>query len=711
MLALIVTGTWWPAGHAAAASSHALSYAGAPLTVDALQLPARVVGPNVDLAVNGAFQPRFWTGVNLGSTIPGRQPGEVAATRPVYDRWFAEMGALGVHVVRVYTILKPDFYDALLAYNTAHPSHPIYVIHGVWIPEDEFLASHDLYSPAVTNGFRSEIRDAVDVVHGDADLPVRPGHASGRYRSDISRWLLAWSIGVEWDPNATADSDAKNAGMPAYSGKYFQSVLGSTPTESWLASMLDYTAGLEAARGWSRPLTFTNWLTADPLHHPYEPLAQEDKVSIDATHISATGNWPGGFFASYHVYPYYPDFLRRTPEYQTYRRPRDGKIDPYAGYLHALRAYHGSQAVMVTEFGVPSSLGMAHYGPLGRNQGNHSEQQAASMNADMLRDIHDEGYAGGIMFEWIDEWFKFTWNTVDYAIPGDRRQLWINPLTNEEHFGVMAADPGPRQLVTLDGKATEWTRNGSQVIAESRGPVSVVRALKDEGYLYIMIRLKSATAWTKKRLTVGFDVRPGDNRGLPGLPGVDPQADVALTVGPGAHAHLYQAAWTDPIAFQYGMHYHYVPYKAPDLQVDSGAWVSPRLVLNRPLTIPATGQHFGIEVMDLGALHWGTTNPAAPDFDSRNLIMARGTVIEIRLPWEMLTFSDPSSRQVYVPHPDGTFTSESISRVGIAVATSPHDLLTTSGYSWDPWNAVQWHERRKAGWNTIKAVFASLANS
>ena len=98
--------------------------------------------------------------------------------------------------------------------------------------------------------------------------------------------------------------------------------------ESWIASMLDYTAALDAERGWSRPLTFTNWLTLDPLDHPYEPLPEEDLVSVDATHIAATDAWPGGFFASYHAYPYYPDFMRLTPEYQTYERPRDGERRP-----------------------------------------------------------------------------------------------------------------------------------------------------------------------------------------------------------------------------------------------------------------------------------------------------------------------------------------------------------------------------------------------
>ncbi|MGI8885983.1 MAG: hypothetical protein ACR2G9_03620 [Gaiellaceae bacterium] len=187
----------------------------------------------------------------------------------------------------------------------------------------------------MTNGFRSEIRDAVAVVHGNANLPLRHGHAGGRYRSNVSRWLLAWSLGIEWDQFAVASTDRMNRGRHPYRGQYVRSQRGSTPMESRVASMLDWCAALEAKRGWSRPLTFTNWVTADPLQHAYEPLPKEDMVSIDATHLAATKRWPGGFFASYHVYPYYPDFLRRTPAYQLYRRPWNGKLDPYAGYLHA----------------------------------------------------------------------------------------------------------------------------------------------------------------------------------------------------------------------------------------------------------------------------------------------------------------------------------------------------------------------------------------
>src|SRR5689334_7594815 len=154
------------------AGASAASFAGRPTERDGLTLSAAVQGPKVALATGEGFAPRFWPGVNLGATVPGTQPGEVAATRKEYDRWLRGMGALGARVVRVYTILRPAFYDALAAYDRRHPRAPLRFIQGVWIPEERFLATGNAYDPAVTQGFESEMADAVAVVHGRAHLPT-----------------------------------------------------------------------------------------------------------------------------------------------------------------------------------------------------------------------------------------------------------------------------------------------------------------------------------------------------------------------------------------------------------------------------------------------------------------------------------------------------------------------------------------------------------
>jgi hypothetical protein len=684
-----------------------LSYA--PRTVDALKLPARVEGPDLPVATEDGFVPLFWAGVNLGSTVPGTQPGEVAATRADYDRWLAGMGDLGVRVVRIYTILRPGFYDAVAAYNDAHPDEALFFIQGVWIPEEEFLATGNAYAPAVTDGFKAEIADAVAVVHGDAELPERPGHAGGVYTSDVSRWLLAFSLGVEWDPHAVDSTDEIRRGTGHYKGVYITATADATPMESWLASMLDYTAGLDAQRGWSRPLTFTNWLTLDPLDHPYEPLPQEDLVSVDATHIAATDAWPGGFFASYHAYPYYPDFMRLTPEYQDYERPRDGKVDPYSGYLHALREHHGDQAVMVTEFGVPSSLGSAHLGPLGRDQGGHSEREALAMNADMLRDIEEEGFAGGIVFEWTDEWFKFTWNTVELELPADRRQLWRNDLTNEERFGLVASEPGEEPVVVLDGNDDEWAENGSQVIAESEEEVREVRAVKDEQYLYLLLVLDEAESWRDRPITVGLDVREGANAGLPGHEELYPEADVAVKVGPDDRAEVLQAAWWEPTRIQYGLGRGFIEVDEADMEEGSGPWVHPMQILNRPYTVPATGEKRPAEVREITEVGIGSGDPESDDFDTRTLVAGDGKVVEIRIPWALLGFSDPSSLELFAAQPDGTVRTLDAARIGIGVVVEGGSLLETAGYAWEPWQSVTWHERPKAGLDDFGETMRELS--
>src|SRR4051812_36868656 len=111
-----------------------------------------------------------------------------------------------------------------------------------------------------------------------------------RRRLPLGRLAVAARMvdGIEWDPRATASTNGLNADAPPFRGRYFTASDTASAMESWLASMLAPLVGLEARRGWSRPLTFTNWLTAVPLKHPDEPLAQEDAVSIDAMHIRAT---------------------------------------------------------------------------------------------------------------------------------------------------------------------------------------------------------------------------------------------------------------------------------------------------------------------------------------------------------------------------------------------------------------------------------------
>lgn len=664
------------------------SWSPEPATKNGLRVVAETEGTRFLLHTKGGTVD-FLPGVNVGATTPGHSPGELAISAAQYRRWFAGMGDMGFRAVRIYTIHPPAFYTELARYNRAHPRRPLYLFQGVYLPSEAYLEDNDLFGTATTDPFRAELDDAVAAVHGELTRAPQPGRAGGTWTEDVGPWLAAWIIGVEWDPEATRASDERNRSQPGYTGRYFVSTPEASPTERWLAEKLDRVATLEAEHGQAEPIAFVNWPTTDPLKHPDEPLVQEDLVGVDANHVQPTAAWPAGTFASYHAYPYYPDFQRHEAGINTYEV--NGRRDNYAGYLR-VQAHHAGMPVLVTEFGVPSSLGSAHFGPQGRDQGDHSEQEAARTNADLFRVIKGQRLGGAFLFEWVDEWFKFTWNTIDLQIPPDRRSLWHDPLTNEQYFGVWAVDGASGVML---GNDASWAR--AQAVYESRSAVREVRVGHDEEYLYVRVRLDRAA--DAKRIAIGFDVLPGGDASLPGQPGVGVGSEYAVSVRDDKATALVTAP-NDPYRVVYGaVKGYFDPGTAP--------WQPYRMITNRPLTIPTTGEALPIESLEVGRLRAGATDPSARNYDSRAMWTVNGTDVEVRLPWLMVGFSDPSSRQALVVGADGALTSRPVDRVGITVATG-NTAVTTKGYTWEGWQRATGRERPKAGLGVLRSTLRQL---
>ena len=610
----------------------------------------------------------FLAGVNLGSTTPGHSPGELALSAEDYRRWFDLMGRAGVRVVRIYTIHPPSMYEELRRYNEAHPEAPLYLMQGVYLPDEQYLSSGNLYEPTSTREMDRELKDASDAVHGNMTRHGLRGRANGHWDADVSPWTLAWLVGVEWDPVATVSTDKINANTPAHLGRYFSSTPAASPTERWIATRMDVLAGHEAKRGFSVPIAFVDWPTADPLHHPHEPLQNEDLVGVDANHVVASNAWPAGTFASFHAYPYYPDFLRHEPRYQ--QATYEGHPDAYAGYLMSLQQHYATMPLMVTEFGVPASLGSAHNGTNGRDQGNHSEAEALAIDADILRMLKGLGLAGGLLFAWTDEWFKFTWNTLprQEVVDSERRALWHDALTNEQWFGMLAEDPTPV---------------GRRVPYESTGPIREVAINHDAAWVYVDVTLdQEPTA----PVTLGFDVVPGGIALQGGGSGVDDYRVVVDPTSDQATAWVRDAI--DPVLLD-GLSPGTIPPPGPD------GWSLQRLTINRELVEPVTKEVLPAEFLDIGNLRIGSWDPADPAYDSRSTVQHQGKLVRLRLPWAMLGLGDPSSRTAVIPvkgRPRGV----PVDQIGLQIDLGS-GAIPVAPITWEGWQRAQHTERVKAG--------------
>ena len=79
------------------------------------------------------------------------------------------------------------------------------------------------------------------------------------------KYVSAWILGIEWDPDFVINTNKLNETNLNFNGKYLYSI-NASPFENWLAEIGDYSIKYETEKyGMQRPLSFTNWVTTDML--------------------------------------------------------------------------------------------------------------------------------------------------------------------------------------------------------------------------------------------------------------------------------------------------------------------------------------------------------------------------------------------------------------------------------------------------------------
>jgi hypothetical protein len=494
-----------------------------------------------------------------------------------------------------------------------------------------------------------------------------------------------------------------------------------------------------------------------------------DGAGLFAGNVKATSDFLAGYFASYHAYPYYPDFMVLDPEY----RQASSSMGPsaYFGYLRDLKRAHPNMPVVIAEYGVPSSFGIAHLQPQGWHHGGHTEPAMADIDARLTLEIAEAGLAGGMLFAWIDEWFKKNWIVIDFEIPLERNRLWFNRLDAEQHYGVYAMDAGSGVRGTSpDERMAGWREIDPLYEAEDG---STLRASANETYLTLLYEGPFRAAdggerFVPDRLLLGFDmVDPdaGDHRwpGQVGEPlpvGVEFVLDVSRTearllvdppsnpfrlapvregmllpdpMRPGLvdspteeYAGVADAAPRESFTARREQRFNR-PYRS---QPNSdGRYDSLRVITNRPRFARDTTEYLGAGY-DRGVLPRGSLP------DGLWEIYEKAGSIEARIPWTLLNVTDPSERRVLQDLPEGV-TRESIGAeasarwdeaaagaygtvtvpdIGIVAAwevdgelrSRPERGSRVARFTWPTWEEPRWEPRRRPVFDAMRQVFTEM---
>ncbi len=689
-------------------------------TIDGISFPSKLEENRFQILQNGEWKDLVVKGVNIGMTRPGTWPGEAGISYDEYYRWMEMIGEMNANTIRIYTINPPAFYEALYDYNLHH-ENKIYLFHGVWIDEEPLVESLDAFNENSYEPFKEEITRVVDLIHGNANLSERPGHASGAYTKDVSPYVIGWILGIEWFPDMVLNVNETHNNLGEFKGDYFETE-NATGFEYFLADVMEHTTTYEIENyDAMRPMSFTNWVSTDLLTHPYEPSVQEDMVSVNPNHIKPV-NKIIDYFASYHVYPYYPDFLNFDPKYTEYI-DQDGRKNNYEGYIKDLIAAH-DMPVLIAEFGIPSSRGLTHENVEGWNQGFISEKEQGEIVSILYESIIREGYLGGLIFAWQDEWFKRTWNTMDLDNP-DRRPYWSNAQTNEQQFGILSFD---RMKIHLDGSLKDWKKSKEKVAfkvnGKTKSDIKEIQIDHDERYLYLSVELNDAMAM-EDEIVILLNTHP--DLGNQTHPNIDLKTeegmDYLIRLGKEENSRVLVDSSYNIHQYLYAHKLEMLPKSASDGAKNTGIYDEIKYALNKEITIPATNKVLPFSDYETGKLRHGISDPESSAYDSLAdyYINYEKGIIEVRLPWLLIGFTDPSTKEImgdiYKNDIQSRLNIDEISFMAISVKNNSYttSVDTQEGiikkdelhtYTWDEWTMPVVEERLKKSYPILQKLFS-----
>ncbi|GAB6169493.1 hypothetical protein JCM1393_19530 [Clostridium carnis] len=676
---------------------------------DKIEYFTKTEGKDILFNKNGKWEKIFIKGVNLGASKPGYFPNEFKITKEEYLRWFKLIEEMNANVIRVYTILAPEFYEALYEFNE-NKENPLYVIHGMWVNDNSIKETMDAYNPKIIENVKRDITSLIDVVHGNGYIPDNDTHASGKYKYDISKYVLGFILGIEWEGYFVHGTDLFNEEVNSYKGEYIYLEEGS-PFEAFLAKIGDYAVKYETKKyRKQRIIAFANWPPTDPIIHRYEPEDQNNISQIDVDKIKGTEKFLTGMFASYHIYPNYPNFLNMEPEYVNFIDD-EGRKNSYRAYLREINNHHNIP-VIVTEFGVPSSRGIAHFDVTrGFDQGNLSENEQAEIIRELYEDILKENMAGAVVFSWQDEWFKRSWNTNE-LVDLERAAYWSDEQTNEQFYGLLAFDPGKEKTKSYpDGNVEEW-ENKKATVEDEKVKLYID---SDERYLYFRINIKDFDIENEK-IYIPLDITPNSGAKRSSLFSLefDRPVDFIVEINGKENSRVYIHDY-----------YNYLRYKLSTLpktqsdyseniskDMDSFNYIYQLLMEKVDITLKDTKEKIikEEEIYESGKLVYGNGNIDSVDYNSLSDFYINGEDIELRIPWQLLNFYDPSKKLVagdYVELLNPKPINIDKIYAGVNIKNNNENIYNSKmkSYSWDKWDIPQYHERLKPAYYTVKDMF------
>lgn len=596
---------------------------------------------------SGKYKPFLVKGVELASSTAGHYATDYAVDMETWLKWFAQIQEMGANTIRISTIYNDSFYNAFYEFNSSQ-EEPLYLLQGFQVSDYANNSGQDAFSSDFYGVLKEDSMDAVDVVHGRKSITLNQMKGSGNYRKDVSPWVLGYIIGNEWNAGTIAYTNHNGSYMKAYEGTYFRTTEDATAFEAMLAKIMDDMVYYESKKyKTQRLISFINDPQNDPFVYEEFYAKQLGKYNhLDAENILPTDEFKSGYFASYRLYQFSPGFvkyfsLKQKEELSEILKSLNQEL-VYEGYTQLLSNYH-SMPVVITGYGFSTARGTDDLdGPL-------TEEEQGQALVSTYEDIIKSGCSGAVISTWQDSWERRTWNT-SYAVDVTETYRWHDIQTNGQGYGLLSFDPGEKEsVVYVDGDSSEWEEK-DRILSRGRTNLS---AKYDERFLYLLIEKEGLTEHTTLYIPIDTTPKSGSLVSQNPVLSFEREVDFILSLNGRYDSRLLVQARYESLRENYLMQITrenpFVSFPAKD----SPEFVPVKMILqNKKLVMEDMTDTEIIDVglfdtYETGKLVYGNGNPNSIDYNSLADFYYGSGFVEIRIPWQLLNFSNPADRKIH----------------------------------------------------------------
>ncbi len=654
-------------------------------------------GKDIYIAKNDKWEKLEIVGVGLDSTKPGAFPSENLVSEEDYLRWIKDIYDMGANCIKVSNLMGANFYKALDKFNK-DKKNPIYLMQGIYFDEKLLKNGKDPQGSKASSAFKDNIKLVIDSVHGNPYNKEKPDILQV-YKTDISKYVIGYSLGIQFAKHDLIYTEIMNNKKP-YDGKYMYTDKNSSSFESYLAKMGDYAVDYEFSTYKKQSLISFIGTSAHHIASSVEnpnkknilsskDTNEEFKNFIDVEDIKAKRGLKTGIVASYNIYPSYTELK----EY-------DGNIGKYFEDINK----HYSIPVIIGEIGVPSSRSGGDFNE-NIDKGYITEQEQGKALVDIYKAVKKSKLAGCFIFEFQDSWYSSSWNTKDNKIL-DRSAYWSDAQTYSQSFGLMTFEPGRLKVTPYpDDKLDEWSEKN--VISKEKDYSLSMQS--DEKYLYFMIKSSDKTSLKKDDIYIDLDTTPksGSKKSTQYGLQFDNPVDFIIKINDQGNSMVMAQEYYNGFDFYENKSLY---EKRPDLikHTPDMDYFSPIYIETRPkMFIKSQGETKEKVTYETGKLTKGNSNPESKDFNSAADYYMGNDYVEVRIPWALLNFMDPSTKQIADDFYENFKTKPmKINDINVGVTIKENEKVITrinsTPYKLNGWSVPKYHERLKKSYYILK---------